>query len=547
MKTKKLLSLLMVAFMMLSMVTVANAKGNALLPLNDFSVSAENWTTLNNASGVVTDEQYLKLTKTTQYSGKLSSAKYDTTGLTGVRFDFSFMKPTPAEGLNGTLTLLLNANGPVIKVSADNAITFTDKSAVEGYIENDKWYDVSMRINYSTGRFYCIIKDDKGNVIIKKSFVQSSGYIKNEFVAKADSYMMFQLSGTQIGTEYYFDNMEICELSDEDMAILPLSQTVIVEDNFDTATVGEATLSGGWDYKKEEFGMGGKGIFAGATGGVISIEKNGDSETDKILKLNLNTSSRNYIEVMYSATQSGKEALVNEITFAYEKAITSMDIYYRGSANVATLSFVSDKVYLGNNKSSYNFNFDFVPGKIYTVKTFYVMGESNQGKIEITDGEKSAVIAGDVNVESTATSTEAPSFRFWFDSENTSTENKVITIYNYNLYSAAAEDCKLKYAYSDLKLTQDKENPNKYYASVEVEANTSYDNYVNNHATLILTSYDENRLKGVSLINVSPKMGRFTTDVTATDANSKIKAMLWNMDISELSPLLEAATAGDWE
>lgn len=547
MKLKKLLSVLLIMTMVLSICSVAQASNtDYLVPVNDFSLSTNLGFSCSNAVvSLTTDagESVLKMNKPYTSSANFYSSKYDTTGKNGVVYEFDIKQLSNGSNPSG-LTAYMNGAGPLLIITADGSVKYTDLSAVQYTLNKDSWYTISIKVSYESKNIYGIIKDANGNVVHRKVFRQSGGYIQSEMVAKSGSSLDFKTGSSVIGDIFYIDNFSVRALETDDMATVPVSTTgTVVAEDYDNLSPNPVILTGGWSaqlYNGKGWGYNDKGYIIGGKSGEASIKETFAGSEDKYLEFNLDASTDSYIDYMYYNTLN-KNNYIQEVTFKVEENVQYMDYRYRINKNnlsdvfVARLDFQSDKVYLGSNVSPVNAEFDFVPGTIYTAKAYYAW-DSNKGKIEITDGSKSLVLHGALNSNAnTADTVEAPYIRF--TSDNTKITGRKVSIYNNNIYTTDERSCELKTRYSNLKLSKSAFEVGTIIASVDVESNASFANCVNGAATLYLAVYENGELAELKAVQVSPENKTFSVENNIGANDTSVKAMLWNVADGTLTPL----------
>ncbi len=544
MKFKNFLSVLLIMTMVLSVCIVAHADYTYFIPVKDFSTTT--YFTPNGAnltSQVVDDNHILQINKQSTSTAKLYSSKYDTTGANGVVYEFD-IKQLSNNGAPAAFSVYMNNAAPLFKISNDSKVTYVGLANTEYTLNKDSWYRIILKVDYNEYRVYGIIKDASGSVVHRKSFKQGSGYIRNEMAGKASSSVDLFLSTSNTGDVFCLDNFSVRALEADEMDILPVSiTTTIVEEDYDDLNPEPVVLDSGeygWSYAMYgnkpgwENCLNGKGVVAGGYLGTVSIKETSTGSSDKYLEFNLNTQSGNSIEYLYQNTLN-KNNYIQELTFKVEENVQNMSFRYRngtggsGNVSVTKLDFVNGKVSLGDNSA----DFDFVPGTIYTAKSYYAW-DANKGKIEITDGTKSVVLMGSLPVNN-ATDTQAPSIIFY--SDECCDEGRIISIYNYNIYTTNEESCELKTKYLNLKLSKNVFEEGVITASVDVESNASFNGYINNAATLFLAVYENGELSSLKSVQVPPEFRNFSVDNIIGASDTSVKAMLWNVDDGTLTPL----------
>lgn len=548
MKLKKLLSVLLIMTLVLSacVVSQADTAYDYLVGPIDFTAAVGNSNTLGfspygQASVYAMDVDGSKALRINRgyykYDSWVNAPSYDSTGKTGVVIEFK---------LKNTLNIVsrVDMNGSsIIKINTDGVVSATDSGKTLCNVKANEWYTYTVTMDYSSKNILFTVKDSSGNIICNTPHVQSAGTVANQMVAKADSAIRFYMAVMPEEGNYdlgYIDDYSVRAITADDLAKFPISVTTtgtIVEENYDGLSPEPITFPGGWSGSmyKSDWGLNSKGYIAGGKSGTASIKATSDGSTDKYLEFNLNSSGDTYLEYMYYNSLN-KNNYIQELTFKVEENVLRMDFAYRpasstGGATVATLYFTDDLVSLGGN----SVEFDFVPGTIYTAKAYYAW-DAHKGKIEITDGTKSVVLHGNLSGnKNPATQTEAPFIRFWND--NTHSEGRIISIYNYNIYSTNEESCELKTRYSNFKLSKDVFEEGSITASVDVESNASFSGYINNTSTLFLAVYQDGKLSELKTTKVSPEDKTFSVDNIIGASDTSVKAMLWNVDDGTLTPL----------
>ena len=413
MKLKKLLSVLLIMTMVLSVCSAVQADYTYFIPLNDFS-SVDNlgFTTKNAIASLANDagESVLKMNKNTTSSAYFYSSKYNTTGASGIVYEFDIKQLSNSGNPSGfNIYLNENTNKAFLIINANGGIKYTDTYVYT--MNKDSWYNISIKVNYGDKRVYGIIKDASGNIVHSTSFVHTDGNIKSEMAGKADSSILFQTGSSVKGDIFYMDNLSVRALEEGEMDTIPVSITkTIVEENYDDDVISSNPVvfnsnAGGWSYVMYngksgwENCLNQKGVVVGGYLGSASIKEATTGSSDKYLEFNLNASSDSSMDYMYYNTLN-KANYIQEVTFKVEENVKNMDFRYRVNKEkisdifVARLDFIEDTVYLGTTSSPINTEFDFIPGTEYTAKVYYAW-DAHKGKIEITDGAKSVVLQGD--------------------------------------------------------------------------------------------------------------------------------------------------------
>ena len=506
------------------------------IQLNEFSTSRTDFTassgTILTAPFADTAESVLKMENTTSSIGKVYSSKYDTTGKSGIVYSFDIKR------LTDTLcSVYMNNAGDILKIDADGSVRFTDK-AVSYKLNKDEWYSFTIKVDYDTSRVFAIIKNSSGRVVHHVAYNQtSSAYILNEMLGKPQSSFDFHLSA---GSTCYLDNFSVRTLVKSDkeaMNITPVTAQTIVDESYDSLSETEPQSAPGNMNTQSVWGYNGKGSIEGGTNGTYSIKPSSKNSSDMCLELNMNSSSDVYVEYVYAASVSGSEAYIQDVTFSYEEAVTSMELAYKEpvKSTVATLDFADDKLYLGSKASSTSIDFNFEQGKTYRVRAYFAMGHS-LAKIEITDGEHSAIIEGKLDYITSENSSQAPYIKFCYN--ESANANKKIFIYKNSIYTTTKEHCKLKIVYSDFKLNKKAVETGKIRASIEVVANTSFTGYVNKNLKLYLAVYDgDGSLRELASTDVSPNTSTYSAELNINSSDERIKAMLWNTEDGSFAPI----------
>ncbi len=560
MKLKKLLSVLIIMTMVLSVCCVAQADTgyDYLVGPIDFTDAVGNTNTLGFAGSgqatiyaqVVDGDMALNIKRGYYtYDSWVNGPSYNSTGKDGVVVEFKIR-----DTLNMELVVGLNSNQPLMKIETNGDVKATNSDKILCKVNANEWYTYTATIDYSSKTILFTIKDSLGNVLCNTHHVQSPDTVADQMVAKAGSLIRFKMNEMPGAGDYnlgYLDDFSVRALEAEDVESFPLAPvsitgTIVAEDyndlNPDPVTFNSG--AGGWSsvmYNKAgwENCLNGKGYIAGGYLGTASIKETSEGSGDKYLEFNLNTSGDKTLEYMYYNSLN-KNNYIQEVTFKVEENVQAMDFRYRPGTHeipVARLDFQNDKVYLGNASSTINAEFDFVPGTQYTAKAYYAW-DAHKAKIEITDGTKSVVLYGGLNCNvNTATATEAPFIRF--DSDNSFDEGRIISIYNYNIYTTDEKSCELKIRYSNLKLSKNAFEEGSITASVDAESNASFTNtnYINNAATLFLAVYEDGKLSELKSLQLSPENKSFSVTNTIGANDTSVKAMLWNVEDGTYTPL----------
>lgn len=556
---KKILSMVLALFMLISMCISTCAADNWLMSNVDFeSESYKNSWVTNGTFSVINDSTHDGNALQCDSGYYYTKNTMNTSSMKGIEFKFDIK-------WNGTLTLYstsayhdnpsLNNNFQTLYKfinSSNNVQVKYDNTVIAE--NNDKlklgnWYSCTLKINqesYPVPVSFTMC-DTNGDVVVTDSRNVYSAHLKGR--EKAD--FVFYASGAT--GNFYLDNTSVREITAYDL----ISYVPVIEEDFDNVTsTSIVTLPERTSdvYKKvADFGYGEKLYFLNGSGIDVSVINKTDS--DKILNLDLSKTADDHVGIMYLAQNMSTGLYVNEMTFTYTDCVTGARIRNTGFGDknvIASLRFADDIICVGMESNAYDkVSYDFVSGNEYTVRTSYVL-ENNQTrvKVEVTDGTTSAMAGGLIKVTPDAinggsgSQRHYPEYVFYIDN-SLKTANDKIEVLNNNIYSGPAIAADTRLSYIALNLDKQAVEAGDITAGVTVDFTPYFagTDYVSD-AKLIIATYAGGKLNGLKTESLKLNSNTYNTTLNVSQDATKVKAMLWDMGTGSATPLAASVTIG---